>query len=654
MHFNADNKEIWHCSENEYKIKSNILTKRAPIDMRITFSKLSVFVLFSILFFILLTVFSLVESDQDNRVKYQALEGKLDLSGTNLNEMQPIGLDGSWQFYWRKLLTLKDLKNDDNSPVNVDFPIVWRGMKHQGQILDHKGYATFALEITLDESYQQLAVKVPSLGSAYRLYVDDTLIATGGEVSEHPDQHISKYSPGTYTFVPNGKVITLLLQISNYDFFWGGTWDGLEIGTPDNLQDQLVKEILKTSFTVAIFFTISMFNLLLFSLRIKNILPLIIAMISIGIGIREAEMNNILQYANIIDLSFVSSIRINFLTFTGITPLLILYFHLSFKDIFNKPLVYFFVAVTTAFSVFICVTPVDVFTDKMTYFQYLMFGIIVFTLFGLLKAVYLKQRNAKTLLVGSLFLILLSLNDILLSLGWINTTPLVGLGLVAFVMCQNYITYANFTGASLQNEQLNVVLEQQNKELQNFSNSLEKQVDERTLDLEKLNTKLELLANEDPLTGVYNRRGLAVHIEHAKSIQKRSGTPFCIVLIDFDNFKILNDSAGHDVGDLALMKGCEIMQSCVREQDKIGRWGGEEFILLALNTTLKGATVIAEKLRSTIKEKLSEQIERKITVTIGLAECEQEEIIEACIKRADEALYKGKAEGRNKVVLSQE
>ncbi|MDT0593417.1 sensor domain-containing diguanylate cyclase [Glaciecola petra] len=601
---------------------------------------------------ILVTVFTLLSADQQASEVPKVSEGKLDLTGTDITQRQPIKLSGSWDFYWQKLLTFDELGLQEDTPTQVEFPGIWRGKNHQGKTLDHNGFATYVVEVSLPKNYEHLAIRVPNIGSAYRLYVNENLIASGGQVANNAERHVSKYSPGTYAFKPDGQVFKLLLQISNYDYYWGGSWNALELGTHDQLQEKLVRETLKTSFIVAIFFTISLFNLLLFSLRIRNILPLIIAMISIGFGIREAEINNLLHYVNIFDSNFLINIRTNFLSFTGLAPLLIMYFYLSFKNVYNKIAIYMIVAITVGFSLFIGLAPIHVFSNKLPYFQFLIMGIIVYLIFGLIKAIYLKKRNAGTLFIGSLILACLSIHDIFLSLGWINTVPLVSLGLVAFVMCQNYITYADFILASTNNKKLNRVLEQQNNELQQFSNSLEKQVEERTEELENLNRKLELLANEDALTSAYNRRGISVFLEQAKAVQKRSGTPFCIALIDFDNFKTVNDSLGHDVGDLTLKKACELIQAIIREQDKFGRWGGEEFVLLATDTNLQGAAFIAEKLRCEIEEKLAELIAYKVTVTIGVAECGIEENIESCLKRSDNALYKGKMEGRNQVALS--
>ncbi|MCK4694757.1 MAG: GGDEF domain-containing protein, partial [Candidatus Cloacimonetes bacterium] len=119
-------------------------------------------------------------------------------------------------------------------------------------------------------------------------------------------------------------------------------------------------------------------------------------------------------------------------------------------------------------------------------------------------------------------------------------------------------------------------------------------------DLEKANIKLEFIAKTDPLTDLSNRRDMIEKIEHEQKRFGRNGKPFILVMSDIDYFKSVNDRYGHDGGDFVLESIAKLMQSVVRKQDIVGRWGGEEFLILLPDTGLKGAKFIAEKLREGI------------------------------------------------------
>jgi diguanylate cyclase (GGDEF)-like protein len=165
----------------------------------------------------------------------------------------------------------------------------------------------------------------------------------------------------------------------------------------------------------------------------------------------------------------------------------------------------------------------------------------------------------------------------------------------------------------------------------------------------RMNRKLDSLSRHDPLTGLSNRRDVLEKLkrEHARSIRYK--TPLSICICDIDFFKSVNDTHGHSAGDAILSQLALTFRDCLRETDISGRWGGEEFIFVFPETNLSGAKETIEKLRKHIKTKPSryEGQEIEITITFGISQCLPEETVEACIDRADQALYKGKKSGRN-------
>ncbi|MFP4146331.1 MAG: PAS domain S-box protein [Halorhodospira sp.] len=165
----------------------------------------------------------------------------------------------------------------------------------------------------------------------------------------------------------------------------------------------------------------------------------------------------------------------------------------------------------------------------------------------------------------------------------------------------------------------------------------------------RLETELERLATHDPLTGIYNRAKLYELLESARREKQRYGTPFAVVLFDIDNFKAINDTYGHGAGDSALRELTERVQSVLRDTDHFGRWGGEEFLILADHTNRAGAEHLAERIRQMVADEPFSMV-GAVTVSLGLAEMQAGESLEHLEERADEALYGAKAEGRNRVV----
>lgn len=169
--------------------------------------------------------------------------------------------------------------------------------------------------------------------------------------------------------------------------------------------------------------------------------------------------------------------------------------------------------------------------------------------------------------------------------------------------------------------------------------------------LKKHAQQLEKLATTDKLTGLYNRLRLDEEMEKSFMLFKRHQTYFSLIVIDVDHFKLVNDQYGHQVGDSILIKLSGALLRSIRETDIIGRWGGEEFIILCSNTNQVGARELAEKLRSTIQTTSFPPV-GSITISCGVAQVDNEKHLKDVIKRADDALYLAKQGGRNKIVVS--
>ena len=169
--------------------------------------------------------------------------------------------------------------------------------------------------------------------------------------------------------------------------------------------------------------------------------------------------------------------------------------------------------------------------------------------------------------------------------------------------------------------------------------------------LEKALHSIQELATHDELTGVHNRRHLMEMLRHEKNRCARTGSTFCIAIVDLDLFKQINDKFGHQAGDDVLCGFSRSVVERMRASDYFGRYGGEEFLLILTDTNLEGARIVSDRLRRET-EQLSfsdTNPELRISVSIGLAEHQPGDEIEQTLKRADNALYKAKAGGRNRV-----
>ena len=159
------------------------------------------------------------------------------------------------------------------------------------------------------------------------------------------------------------------------------------------------------------------------------------------------------------------------------------------------------------------------------------------------------------------------------------------------------------------------------------------------------------LSIKDGLTNVFNRRYFDIHIQQL--INNASEYKLSLLMLDIDNFKLINDTYGHPVGDIVLRKLASILKSSVRVVDLIARYGGEEFVILLKNVNLTRGKKIAEKVRKLVEDAvfdIKNSNSLKITVSIGVGEYNQNESIEHFIQRVDQSMYSAKRSGRNNII----
>ncbi len=196
------------------------------------------------------------------------------------------------------------------------------------------------------------------------------------------------------------------------------------------------------------------------------------------------------------------------------------------------------------------------------------------------------------------------------------------------------------------NMMVNTHLSNALSQAQQNKRDLERQVLERTKELEKLSIT-------DKLTGLFNRMKLDNTLHHEIKRAKRYHSKFSVILFDIDHFKTVNDKYGHMVGDQVLQHIAKILQENVREADTVGRWGGEEFLIITLENDIESAVILAEKLRYVISEYSFPNVGQK-TCSFGVATWRPQEREEELLSRADDALYRAKTEGRNRVIAAKQ
>nr|WP_170826955.1 GGDEF domain-containing protein [Magnetovibrio blakemorei] len=231
---------------------------------------------------------------------------------------------------------------------------------------------------------------------------------------------------------------------------------------------------------------------------------------------------------------------------------------------------------------------------------------------------------------------------------------------ITYLMTVVMAVVASVVAISMSNHHLETALIEARKgqtDLANLNKDLENQVRIRTLELQDATKTAEQQARTDVLTGLNNRRAFFEYANAVDAQSRRYNHTYVIAMIDIDHFKLVNDTWGHECGDVTLVNMATSLERALRETDIIGRIGGEEFAIIMPETTLAEAASLAERLRELIEGLVikTSKGEIKVTASIGIAAFEDPSFtVEKVIGYSDTALYRAKNAGRNRVELHNE
>lgn len=214
----------------------------------------------------------------------------------------------------------------------------------------------------------------------------------------------------------------------------------------------------------------------------------------------------------------------------------------------------------------------------------------------------------------------------------------------------NIITFRDARLRSRSRRRSDESLEQQLADTRQQLEQANARLVEQQQEFQALTRSLQQQADQDGLTGLFNRQKFNALCAAEIARGKRYGTPLALIMFDIDRFKLVNDTYGHLVGDGVLIEAANVVSARMRELDTLARWGGEEFMILAPHTDLTHATQLAELVRRVVDEHAFPTVGH-ITCSFGVTALQDQDSVDRLIKRADAALYRAKHLGRNRIEI---
>lgn len=242
--------------------------------------------------------------------------GIVDLSSWNFDKNGMVCLDGNWEFFWKKLYTNNDLKSDSIKPdIYAEIPSVWNNYKINGKNLAGFGYATYRIKVRINNTNENMALKVPTVSAAYNLYIDDKLVASNGVVGKSAKDFKPEYKQLVVNFIPQKTEFSIILQVSNFSYTRGGMWHNIKIGTSEQVNSARENSIIRDAFLIGGLFIIAIYYLNFYITRRKEKISLLFIIFCILAAIR------LLIFSNINIFSYKTTVFLEYL-FLCLTPAL--------------------------------------------------------------------------------------------------------------------------------------------------------------------------------------------------------------------------------------------------------------------------------------------------------------------------------------------
>ncbi|OZM56679.1 hypothetical protein CIB95_10670 [Lottiidibacillus patelloidae] len=566
--------------------------------------------------------------------------------------MGTLKLKGEWLFAWDEMLP-EGVQQESSSTILV--PGSWNKVEE----FPSKGFATYTLFIHHLEANKEFAIKVPAISSSYHLYINDNLVKSAGKPGLTKDETFPAMVTEEVFFTPISNVTKLTLVMANFHHRDGGMWDTLELGTTEQIITKTKLAISYEMMLLGILLLSGLYHISLFLLRKTELYLLLFGTFCLVIGLRLFVMHErvLMEILPAIPFSIIN--KIEYLSFYSALPLFIWFLYYLFGNEVSKTICKLITYISLPFILTVVVTPVSIFSETLYYFQALTLSTIAYIIYTIFLAVSRRREGAWLVAIFACFYAYTVIMDIVYVQNSLGSFELSNVGLFVFIFSQVYIIAKRLYKAYDEAEKYSAQLKDLNQTLEEKILQRTRSLEQSKKELQSANDTLKKQSYYDQLTKIPNRRYLENVYNNLWDEVQNLEKSISFIYFDIDYFKKYNDTYGHQEGDETLYKVANCINDCITEHNGIAaRMGGEEFVAVLSNISEDSLGDFLEDCRKRVENlnipHSESQSSEYVTISIGAAyvypkfyDITKQKLIII----ADEALYKAKESGRNKVCI---
>jgi diguanylate cyclase (GGDEF)-like protein len=573
-----------------------------------------------------------------------------------------VSLGGQWALSWGEWPLLEDIGKSE-----VDFKIVqlpnFINVLVEQQSFEQVRYGTYILKLkNVDSTFKQPAIRMRNVRDAWQAWwIDENgqsqHLGESGKISKSLAEQQMRFQTHILQLPKDVDAGTLVIYFSTHLYERSGMYGEFSIQEFESANKLLLADLASRSALIAIGLLVVFQNMLFFVFRPKERILLLLAVFAFSTLLRGLVTADYAYYFFGNPASFDMLTRIKYITVVWPAVAAVHFFSYLHPSKLSSPFIkigYLLLALVVVYTAFV---PLQQVISSLHFYQVILAVYSLFALWLACCSIFNKVYRSRLMIISCLALFAGVTNDIVASLYSPYNLYIAEYTLFLFLFAQTQYHSLRFVSALDVAEHLTNNLQQEVSDKTKQLSIRNQELEDKANYLKVQHDRIKELSETDHLTGLYNRQTLDGYLDLKYEQAAILDENLSLMILDIDNFKQINDSYGHLVGDDCLRAVAKYLgQTNLRADDLIARYGGEEIVIVLANTDLKKAAEVSQRIcdgLSTIRIN-SDQENIVLTASFGVAELKVNQAISAehLLKLADDALYQAKAKGKNQVVVA--
>ena len=571
-------------------------------------------------------------------------------------------LAGEWALSWGTWLPLEDIASNNAEFEIVQLPNFVTTLVDD-KILNEYRFGTYLLKLNnLSHTFKEPAIRMRNVNDAWQAWwISDSgesqFLGESGSISKTYEAQQMRFKTHILLLPKNANSGTLVIYLSAQLYKRAGMYGEFEVSELEQANKLLLSDLASRVALIAIGLLVVFQNILFYLFRPKERVLLLLALFAFSVLLRAAVSTDYFYYLLGDPNNFDILLRLEYITIVWPAVAAAHFFSCLYPAKFSQQIVKLGYIVVALVVVVTLVIPLKQVVDHLLYYQALLGIFAIYTIWLIVRSMLVKSYHSVLMMISGFALFLGVVNDITAALSSTHNIYISEYTLFLFLFVQTQYHSLRFVSALDMAEHL--------------TNNLQREVAEKTQELSKRNNELEVkadnlkvqhdrikeLSETDHLTGLYNRQTFDSYFELKFNQAIEQDEKLSLVILDIDNFKKINDTYGHQIGDECLKLVSQYLQHTnLRKEDFIARYGGEEIVIVLANTDIKSAEEMSQRICDGMSQLPfnTEQGAIIMTASFGLAEItfNQANNPDQLLKLADDALYQAKALGKNQLVIA--